>query len=891
MSKALIPLIILLNLSLLIQPYPISSSSDPLAEDLRLFVTKDSIVVSARLSGGNITLRGLETTSLNGVNSYKLVACYVTEWLPEFYILGDEGYNVLPLSPPPKEGLTLIVNAQDDDQADSAAQAIGRVMKTAFIRIGSRDHEYIYYSNCNYRFISQILLSALPNIEGGFTNLLKQIFLEKSLQFIVLEASRSQIGFSTQLTLQYAESRSLSSTFDLNSVLPGFSNLTTSKGVSQNRVEVVFADALISSTSLSDAEVVNLVGNLSSKISFRVAEGQKPPLSKIELTYYPPFIRVERVVDEGVVEAAEGRDTVEVTLRVENVAPPNSIPAEVLTIEESWWRGKFELVSGRTLLEDSTLKAGEKKEIHYVIRLNEKTPSDLYVAGETTPISYRYKIGDKIWEGRAYPNDVILVLNKYRPSLLVTAEPKDPSPLKAENELTLKITNVGMRSANNLTVTLGEGVVASEPALIPLKDWTVQVPVRPENLIQSHREVRVSVGWIDEDGEKKVLTNTVPIRFIRSTLGAPKVTVNQIVDAFLDESGVVVNGVVKASVTLANRTLIELSAQLPEGFELTGGNFTVSGRSIKVSSEFNKSVTEQIFNYSLKSSRAASFIQAPISAEIRWGSFILKAASNSYAYATGLKVTQEVSKPSAFVGSTSDVKVMLVNLGPFPVYDLKVRSLNYSYVEAEKADKIIEVLEAGQTLTFNFRMRYLNVGGYDHLPIEGGFVFSAQNQTLKMPKFIFYVEQPIKLSLTTPTSLTEKQPATLTLNLTNPSSLTVYDVEAHVVISGAESPDTSIVLKASELRSKQTLNQTVQITPSSVLSLKITSKINFSFEGEVLQGESLSAEIPVAENLHMRYTLATVIGVLAIIVTAYLSRRKIEKETQAGEQRKKTLGV
>ena len=891
MNKALIPLIILLNLTLIIQPYSVSSSSDPLAEDLRFFVTKDSIVVSAKLSGGNITLNGLDTASLDGVRGYRLIASYVAEWLPEFYILGDGGYNVLPVSPPPKEGLILTVSAEDNGRADSAAQALGRVMKTAFIQVGAEDHRYTYYSDCNFRFISQILLSALPNVKGGFTDLLKLIFSEKSLQFIVLEASKSQTGFSTQLTLQYAESRGLSPAFDLDSVLPGFSNITAPKGVSENRIEVVFADALISSTSLADAEVVNFAGNLSSRASFRVAEGQKPPLSKIDLTYYPPLIRVERIVDKGVLEASEGRDTVEVTLRVENVAPLNSIPAEISAIEESWWKGKFELVSGRTLLESSTLEAGKKKEIQYVLKVNEKTPSDLYVAGETTPISYSYKLRDKIWEGRAYPNDLMLVLNKYRPSLLVTAESKDPNPLKAESNIALKVTNVGTRSADNLTVTLDEGVVASEPVLRPLNDWTVQITVKPENLTQPYREIKVSVGWVDEDGEKKVLTNTVPVRFIRSTLTAPKVTVNQIADTSVDDAGVVVKGVVKASVTSANRTLMKLSAQLPKGFVLTDGNFTLSERSIILSSEFNKSVTERTFHYTLRSSHPLSFVQTPMLAEIEWSGFILKTASNSYAYATGLKITQEVTKPSAFVGSTSNVKVTLVNLGPFPVYDLRVKSLNYSYVEAKKAEKVTEVFEVGQTLTLDFSVRYLNSGGYEYISVEGGFVFSAQNQTIKMQKIDLNVNQPIRLSLTTPTSIVEKQTATLILNLINPSSLSVYDVEAQVVIRGVDSPETPIILKISELKSKQTLNRTVEITPSSVLSLKITSKISFSFEGEVLEGDALSAEIPVAENLHMRYTLATFIGVLAIVVTAFISRQKVVKETLTSEQRKKKLGV
>ncbi|NHV96372.1 MAG: hypothetical protein HA494_01065, partial [Thaumarchaeota archaeon] len=292
MRKALIPLIILLTLTFVIQPQPTYSSAAPLKEDIRFFVTKDSIVVSTTLSGGNISLTGLRGESMQGVNGYKLIASFVAEWRPEFYILGDEGYKALPLSPPPTEGLTLIIDAEDEVQADSAAQALGRMMKAAFIQIGAEDHRYIYYSHCNFRYISQILLGTLPKFEGGFTNLLRSVFSEKSLQFIVLEASRSQMGFSTQLTLQYAEAKSLTTTFDLDTVLSGFSNTTASKDVSESRVEVVFADALISSTLLPSVEVMNSVENFSSKLSFKVGAGEKPPLSKIELAYYPPLLKV-----------------------------------------------------------------------------------------------------------------------------------------------------------------------------------------------------------------------------------------------------------------------------------------------------------------------------------------------------------------------------------------------------------------------------------------------------------------------------------------------------------------------------------------------------------------------------------------------------------------------
>jgi len=890
LRKTSLPLIILLTLTFMIQQYPTCSSAAHLEEDIRFFVTKDSIVVSTTLSGGNITLAGLRDESLQGVNSYKLIASFVTEWLPEFYILGDEGYKVLPLTPPPKEGLTLIVDAEDKMRADQAAQALGRVMKAAFTQISSEDHKYVYYSHCSFRYVSQILLETLPKFDGGFTNLIRSVFSEKSLQFIVLEASRSQAGFSTQLTLQYVEARGLAPTFDLDTVLPGFFNTSASEDVSECRVEVVFADALISSTSLPNVEAVNFVGNLSSKVSFKLSAGEKPPSTKIELIYYPPLIKVERIIDKGVVEAAEGKDTVEVTLRLENVAPSNSLPAEDLAVNEDWWRGKFELVSGKTSLKDVRLNPGEKTEIQYVLRLTEQTPSDLYVAGETTPITYTYRLGDKIWSGRAYPNDVRLVLNKPRPTLLVIAEPKEPNPIEVANRVRLKITNIGTRSAFNVTVTLAGIEVASRPVLERDESWVVEPLIKPEALTQPLQDVKVSASWVDEEGEKRVYGNTLPIRFSRSTLGAPKVSISQVIDASPDVDGLAVNGVVKASVTSANRTSVKLSAQIPEGFELVGGNFTLIGRFMEASS-ICEETDERVFNYVLRSNSSLSFIQPPFLAKLEWSGFTLRVASNSYAYAGGLKVTQSLSKPLAFRGSTSDVKVSIVNLGPFPIYELKVGSLNYSYVAAQRLERSVDVVEVGQTVTLDFNIRYLTAGTYQYTPIAGSFVFSAQNQTLNIQPVTVLVEKPIKLSLTPPSSLVEKQEATLTFTLSNPSSLAVYDVEAEVWLSGAETPDTPLVIRVDELKAGQSINRTVQITPSSVLSLKITSKVNFSFEGEALEGEALETEIAVAENLQMRYALPVAIGIVAIIITAYLSRQKVVKEPQADEQRKKAVDV
>ncbi len=890
MRKALIPLIILLTLTFIIQPYPTYSYEAQFREEIRFFVTKDAVVVSTILSGENITLAGLEEESLQGVNSCRLIASFVAEWLPEFYILGDEGYRALPLSPPPKEGLTLIIDADEEVRADQAAEALGRVMKAAFTQIGVEDSKYIYYSHCNFRYICQILLGTLPNFDGGFTNLVRSVFSEKSLQFIVFEAARSQMGFSKQLTLQYAEARSLAPIFDLDAILSGFSNTTASKDVGESRVEVFFADALTSSASLpNNVEAVNFIENLSSKVLFKVGVEEKPPLSKIELIYYPPLIKVERVVDVGVVEAAEGRDTVEVTLRLENVAPANSLAAEDLAVNEDWWMGKFEFVSGNASLKDVTLKPGEKVEIKYVLRLTEKTPSDLYVSGETTPITYTYRLGDRSFSGRVYPNDVRLVLNKHRPTLLVTAEPKEPSPIESTNGLTLKISNVGTRSAFDVTVTLAGSKVASKSVLEKGGSWVVEVPVKPECLTQPLQDVRVSVGWVDEEGEKMVSANILPIRFSRSTLGAPRVSISQTVDASPDGDGLIVNGVIKASIESANRTLIKLSAQIPEGFELVGGNFTVSGRFMEASSVCEGNV-EQLFDYVLRSNCSLSFIQPPFLAEVEWSGFTFRVASNSYAYAGGLKVNLALSKPATFKGSTSDVKVSIINLGPFPIYDFKVWSLNYSYVAAQRLERSVYVIEVGQTVTLDFNIRYLTAGTHQYTPIAGRFVFSAQNQTLNMQPVTVLVEKPIKLSLTQPSSLVEKQEATLTFTLSNPSSFTVYNVVAEVLLSGAETPDTAIVIRVDELKAGQSVNKTVQITPSSVLSLKITSKVNFSFEGEDLEGEAFERELAVAENLQIRYALPVAIGVVVIIITAYLSRQRVVKE-QAGEQRKKAVDV
>jgi hypothetical protein len=886
----LLLLILLLTLTSVTQQYAIYASASHLSEHIIFFVTKDSILVSSTLSGGDISLTGLGEESLRGVNSYKLVASFVKDWLPAFHILGDEGYKVLPLTPTPKEGLTLIVDADEEARADSAAQALGRVVKAAFMRIAAEDHKYIYYSHCSFNYVSQILLGALPKFEGGFTNLLRSAFSEKSLQFIVLEGLRSKTGFSTQLTLQYAEARSLTPTFDLDTVLPGFSNTTVPKDVSESRVEVVFADALISSTPLPNVEAINFFENISSKLSFKIDSGGKAPLSKIQLTYYPPLIKVERVVDKGVVEAAEGRDTVEVTLRLENVAPANSLAAEDLAVNEEWWVGKFELVSGNASKKVAALKPGEKVEIPYVLRLTESSPSDLYVAGETTPITYTYRLGDRSFSGRAYPNDVRLVLNKPRPTLLVTAEPKEPNPSEAANKLAVKIVNVGARSAFNVTVTLAGYKVASKPVLERGESWVVEAPVKPEALTQPLQSVRVSVRWVDEEGEKVVSANTAPIRFSRSTSGAPKVGISQTVDASPEEGGLAVKGVVKVSLTSANKTRLKLSSQIPEGFELEGGDFTLNGRCMEASSIF-EGAAERTFNYLLRSNRSLSFVQPPFSAEVEWSGFTLKVASNSYAYAGGLKVTQEVSKPSAFRGSTSDVKVSIVNLGPFPIYDLKVRSLNHSYAAAQRSERAVDVLEAGQSVTLDFSIHYLNTGSYDYVPIAGSFIFSAQNQTLRAQPISLHIEKPPRLSLTPPNSLIEKQEATITFTLSNPSQLTVYDVVAEVVFSGTEAPKTPIVIRVDELRSGQSISKALQITPSSVLSLKIASKLSFRFEGEVLEGEPFKTELAVAENLQLRYALPVAIGVAAIIVTAYLSRQKFVEETQPVEQRGKAVDV
>jgi hypothetical protein len=351
-----------------------------------------------------------------------------------------------------------------------------------------------------------------------------------------------------------------------------------------------------------------------------------------------------------------------------------------------------------------------------------------------------------------------------------------------------------------------------------------------------------------------------------------------------------VKGVVKASVTSANKTQLKLSSQIPEGFELEGGDFTLNGRRMEASSIF-EGAAERVFNYVLRSNRSLSFVQPPFLAEVEWSGFTLKVASNSYAYAGGLKVTQEVSKPSAFRGSTSEVKVLIVNLGPFPIYDLKVRSLNYSYVAAQRSERSVDVFEVGQSITLDFNIRYLNTGTYQYAPIVGDFVFSAQNQTLDVQPISLRVEKPPRLSLTPPNSLIEKQEATITFTLSNPSSLTVYEVVAEVGFSGVETPKTPIEIRVDELKSGQSINRSVQITPSSVLSLKIASKLNFSFEGEVLEGEPFETELAVAENLQLRYALPVAIGVAAIIVTAYLSRQKFVKETQAVEQRRKAVDV
>ncbi|MEM2883382.1 MAG: hypothetical protein QXY08_02220 [Nitrososphaerales archaeon] len=884
MKKTLL-LIIILASSILAQYDLASASTAPLKEDLKIFVTKDSVVVSAALSGEDLSLRELDNLPLEGVNSYRLIASHVVEWLPEFYILGDEGYKALPINPVPKEGLNLVVEAEGKRQADSAAQALGKTLKAAFIPIGAEGSKYTYYSHIDFKFTSKMLLDALPELKDGFTNLLKSIFDKKNLQIIVLDVQRSQTSFSKHLTLLYAESKGLTPTFDFDSVLPLFSNTTASKDVAETVVEVVFADALISKdNSLRSATVVNFPENISSKVSFKLAGGEKPLLSKIDLIYCPPLLKVERLIDSGVVEAVEGKDTVEVTIKIQNVAPVGSVAAEGLSLNERWWVEKFDLVSGKTTLTNLTLKAGEKEELRYVIKVKEKTPSEFLVEGKETPITYTYRLGSEVFNGRAYPNDIRLILNKPRPTLIATLEAQEPTPLKPSNTLILKVGNLGARSAENISVRVENISVAHNPILKPLENWKVEVPVEPQHLTQPLREVKVLVQWVDEEGEKQTYTNTVSVLFSRSTIGAPKLDLMQSASISPDKSGFTLKSVVAVKVTSVNGTTLRLTTNLPEGFELTGGDFTQKAGSIEVVSLVSKGDVQQNFSYTLRASEYINFVQPPILGEVDWGGFKLKSASNSYTYAEGVRVSFNISKTVGFRGSTSNIKASIVNLGPFPVYNIKIRSLNYSYAESSFIEKADEVLDVGQTLELEFNIRYAAEGAYDYLPIGGSFIFSTQNHSLKVAPIKISVEKPISLSLQAPRSLVEKQENTLTLIVSNPSSLTVSDIHISLAFSGVETPQTPIELKISELKAGEIVNREVRFTPSSVFSLKILPTLKFSFDGETLLGESYETKLSVNENMEIRYALPIALSVALVIATAYISRRvSREKPLDKGE--------
>ncbi|MFN3621400.1 MAG: hypothetical protein ACK4TI_00755, partial [Nitrososphaerales archaeon] len=419
--------------------------------------------------------------------------------------------------------------------------------------------------------------------------------------------------------------------------------------------------------------------------------------------------------------------------------------------------------------------------------------------------------------------------------------------------------------------------VAHNPILKPLENWKVEVPVEPQYLTQSFREVRVLVNWVDEEGEKKAYANTALVLFSRSTLGAPKFNVTQSATIFPDESGFTLKGVASITVSSANGTTIRVATNLLEGFEFVGGNFTYKDGRIEAVSKLGKGEVQQNFNYTLRSSRHINFVQPPILTEVEWSGFRLKSASNSYAYAEGVRVAFNISKPVGFRGSTSNVKASMVNLGPFPVYGIKVNALNYSYAEAPYTEKTNEVLDVGQRLTLEFNIRYTADGAYEYLPIGGSFIFSAQNHSLKAEPIRISVEKPIRLTLQAPRSLVEKQEAILTLILSNPSSLTVNDIHIGLAFSDVDSPQAPIELKIFELKPGETINREVRFTPSSVFSLKISPTLNFSFEGETLLGESYETKLSVGENLQMRYALPVALGAVLVIATAYISR-KVSKE-------------
>ena len=838
------------------------------------------------------------------MNWYNITAIKTTQWSSDFQVFGPGGYNLLPVPFIPPQGAFLTVGAGSYSAALSEASAAGSYLLTSFSSYSNASGVYVFYAPLSFGdVVPATLLELLPSSEGGFASAITASSFTSLLSpMVTLAGVRGSSGFTHTLVLGSIVTSALDTTFRPN-FLKYFGTTITSLSASNKSISSTinfhFLDGLVYSAD-SAAKSGNPSGG--SFYSLSLSQSKKVFALNATVDQLPTALFAQRLVDRGVLMPDQN---VSVTITLSNPDGPTSL--SVVGFSDNWWSasGLFKLVRGNTTVSSQSIGIGSSISPTYVLQYIGSSPQQFTIP--PVAISYSYKVGSAIFNGRASTNPVTLSLGTAAPVVLAYVLPASSSPnyegaVGSAQSFTVTAENVGTLTASSVVIagqTQNQGIVAGTS--IP-----VTVQVNSPNLINTNLTRSYAVSFSSPGGQAETATtNTIPVVFSHSsmTLGLASLTVGATVSFMSSGKTNLTFTFVSYNGGSANLTGFAARGTLPPGLgcgKVRGSGLTCSGETVSLSyaSVTPKGAESSSLTYNLTSPQ--NYFLAPLTFTAQASGYNLAGASNAVAAPSGVSISKQFSPPSLFTGMDSTVDLNLTNAGPWHYYNASILSTAdvFDKIPASSSNPIATSSDVspGRTLTATYTINASTTqpDNYSSTVATAKLFLGGVPYTLSQSGPVVDIYQPLTVSIqTNPSSPIEGHPFSIGVTISNPSAVPVTGVTFTLPIPSAMTLSQlqnaalsggNLLVSVNQLgpHASAFANMTAQAS-SGITVLFSSGSLHFSYAGATLKSTLPNKDIVVGEDVLIRYTLPSALVLLAVLATAFYLRRKAAPSAPASQ--------
>ena len=884
--------LVVILLALTVVPAQRANASQAYSEKFTTYVAGGSALWYVSFDGVNATAPGIAAVEgQSGVSWYNLTMLKTTSWSSDFQAFGPNGYNLIPVPFAPSQGAFLTVGAESYATALTAAESFDSYVFASFVSYSNSTGVYRFYTPLSFSDIApSTLLKFIPTGAGGFAvDIVASTFVDLDSPIVSLQGIREGSGFGHNLTVGSIAGSALS-TLSQPEILTYFgatlgfmqaSNMSTS-----SVVYVRFLDGPINSSDRA-ATVVSSAGSGSYRL--KLAPMQKLYGVNVTVNQTPDLLLARRVIDRGVLTRGQN---VSVTISLNN--PSGSSAINAAGFSDNWWKsyGFFRLVKGNYTFPHQTVAAGATVSPTYVLEYTGN--GTRLITAPPISVNYTYSVGTKEFRGTADSNPVPLSLGTDNPVVYAFLVPAKNSEGSVGNTQRFNITvkNVGTLTASSETVAGRQ-----EGGLLAGSSITIPVVIMAQNLTEGMSSRSYSVSYSSSSGQNfTTTTNSVPVLFAHNSMsiGLPTFVVGATV-AYTNSG--------KTNLTLAftltnggtaNLTGFTATGTLPAGLacgkpkgswvSCAGGQVTLAPPTVAATSTDRASIEFDL-------SSGANYFFTPYAFHMKTGGLTISGESDAVAAPSGIILTKQFVPTAAFAGMNSTIQIKAANRGPFTIYNTTLTSRPDSFdaisLFSPLPVKYAQSTAAGGFLNATYNVVVLGIyGNLTSSPATASLFFGGFPYFLSQPGPSVSVYKPLAVSVTsTPSSPTEGRPFSIGISIQNPSGVSVSDVKfslpippsitvsnlQNAVVQGGD-----LSVSAAQIGPGQTLIANATAQASSGVALQfVKGTLFFTYSGNTVRAPVPNKEILVGEDVLLRYTLPSVVVLVAVLAAAFFVRRRM----------------